>query len=82
MPESDIRHLRLDRLEPSATNVRKTPTSQAAFDELKASIAAHGLLENRVVTPIDPGPDDPERYAVIAGSRRQHTDNHYMKHTI
>ena len=51
-------------------NVRKTPADASAFTELKASIAAHGLLENLITRSMGPGPDGPGRYAVIAGGRR------------
>ena len=78
MTEPVIRSIPLDRLEPSPANVRKTPAGKAAFAELKASIAVHGLLENLVARPANPGENpgtDPgqapgERYAVIAGARR------------
>ena len=59
-------------------NVRKTEPGKSAFAELKASIAAHGLLENLVARDVGPA-DDPgtgpgqvpgERFAVIAGARR------------
>ena len=70
MTEPVIRSIPLDRLEPSPANVRKTPAGQAAFDELKASIAAHGLIENLVARSADPGEDGGERFAVIAGARR------------
>ena len=78
MTEPVIRSIPLDRLEPSPANVRKTPAGQAAFDELKASIAVHDLLENLVARSAEPA-EDPgtgpgqaggERYAVIAGARR------------
>ena len=51
-------------------NVRKTPADASAFTELKASIAAHGLLENLIARAMEPGPDGAARYAVIAGGRR------------
>ena len=70
MTESVIRSIPLDRLVPSPANVRKTPAGKAAFDELKASIAAHGLIENlvarsteacrgrrRALSPSSPAPD-------------------------
>ena len=43
-PERDIRDIPLSQLELSPGNVRKTPADDSAFTELKASIAAHGLL--------------------------------------
>ena len=71
-----IRSIPLDRLELAPENVRKTPPDPAFFTELKASIAAHGLMKNLVVrtedTGGDPesGPAPAERYAVVAGGRR------------
>ena len=78
-----IREIPLSRLTLAPENVRRTPPDPQADAELKASIAALGLLENLVVRP-DPGsgepapapepggqaPDDTERYAVVAGGRR------------
>ena len=49
MHECDIRNIPLSQLELSPDNVRKTPADASAFAELKASIAAHGLLENLIV---------------------------------
>ena len=77
-PESTVRSIPLNRLELAPENVRKTPADPAAFEELKASIAAHGLLENLIVRVEDTGHDPgsgPEqahvdRCAVVAGGRR------------
>ena len=69
-PESDIRDIPLSQLELSPDNVRKTPADASAFTELKASIAAHGLLENLIACSMGPGADGIARYAVIAGGRR------------
>ena len=69
-PERDIRDIPLSQLELSPGNVRKTPADASAFTELKASIAAHGLLENLIARAMDPGTDCVARYAVIAGGRR------------
>ena len=69
-PERDIRDIPLSQLELSPHNVRKTPADASAFTELKASIAAHGLLENLIARSMEPGADGPGRYAVIAGGRR------------
>ena len=69
-PERDISDIPLSQLELSPGNVRKTPADASAFTELKASIAAHGLLENLIARAMEPGPDGPVRYAVIAGGRR------------
>ena len=73
-----IRFIPLSRLDLSPDNVRKTPAGRAAFAELKASIAAHGLLENLVVRAIEPdagpnpdqAPEGARRHSVIAGGRR------------
>ena len=70
MHDPVIRSIPLDRLDRSPANVRKTPAGKAAFDELKASIAAHGLIENLVARSAEPGEDGGERFAVIAGARR------------
>ena len=69
-PKRDIRDIPLSQLELSPDNVRKTPADDSAFTELKASIAAHGLLENLIARAMEPGTDGPGRYAVIAGGRR------------
>ena len=69
-PERDIRDIPLSQLELSPDNVRKTPADASAFTELKASIAAHGLLENLIARAMEPGTDCVARYAVIAGGRR------------
>ena len=69
-PESEIRDIPLSQLELSPGNVRKTPADASAFTELKASIAAHGLLENLITRSMGPGADGAARYAVIAGGRR------------
>ena len=60
----------LGQLELAPENVRKTPAGAGADDELKASLAAHGLLENLVVRPLGAGPDGGGRYGVTAGGRR------------
>ena len=70
MPEPVIQSIPLNQLELSPTNVRKTSAGKTAFAELKASIAAHGLLENLIARAIEPGPGGNVRYAVIAGGRR------------
>ena len=69
-PERDIRDIPLSQLELSPGNVRKTPADASAFTELKASIAAHGLLENLIARAMEPGTDCVPRYGVIAGGRR------------
>ena len=68
-PHERIASIPLGRLELSPDNARKTPANDAALAELKASIAAHGLLENLVVRP-QGGEGADARYAVIAGGRR------------
>ena len=62
-----IRNLPLSVLRPSERNVRTVPGSDEALDELKASIAAHGLLKNLVVRAAG---SEGEIYDVIAGRRR------------
>ena len=69
-PERETRDIPLSQLELSPDNVRKTPADASAFTELKASIAAHGLLENLIARAMEPGTDCVARYAVIVGGRR------------
>ena len=57
MSEPVIQSIPLNQLELSPANVRKTSAGKTAFAELKASIAAHGLLENLVARAIEPGPN-------------------------
>ena len=64
--EPAIRTIPLDRLSIAPENVRRTPPEATAEAELKASIAALGLLGNLVVR--SEGPDG--GYAVVAGGRR------------
>ena len=64
--EPAIHPIALDRLVIAPENVRKTPPDAAAEAELKASIAAYGLLKNLVVRSDGPGGG----YAVVAGGRR------------
>src|SRR5579872_470373 len=54
----------LDKLKVSAHNVRKSQ-NKATFDELKASILAHGLLQPPLVVEADDG-----MYDVVDGARR------------
>ena len=70
MNDPVIRPIPLHRLERSPANVRRTEAGKTAFAELKASIAAHGLIKNLVARSIGPGDDGGERFAVIAGARR------------
>ena len=73
-----IREIPLSRLALAPENVRKTPPDPQADAELKASIAAFGLLENLVVRPEEPNGDagpgesapDAGQFAVVAGGRR------------
>ena len=58
------------RLALAPENVRKTPPDPRADAELKASIAALGLLENLVVRADEPTEDGREHFAVVAGGRR------------
>ncbi len=67
-PEPLIREIPLSRLALAPENVRKTPPDACADAEIKASIAAHGLLENLVARPEGDDPDG--AYAVVAGGRR------------
>lgn len=57
-------YIEIKKLVKSPLNVRKT-ASATADDELKASILAHGLMQNLVVTRGSRG-----KYQVIAGARR------------
>ena len=66
-PDAVIRDIPLSRLALAPENVRKTPPDDRALAELKASIEAHGLLENLVARADD---DSGERFAVLAGGRR------------
>ena len=65
-----IREIPLSRLTLAPENVRGTPPDAQADAELKASIAALGLLENLVVRPDEPDGNGAERYTVVAGGRR------------
>ncbi len=65
-----IREVPLSRLALAPENVRKTPSDALADRQLRASIAAHGLLENLVARVADASEDGSERFAVIAGGRR------------
>ena len=59
-----IQHIPLNRLIPASVNVRKTGAANG-IDELAASIAAHGLLQNLAVRAADK-----QRFEVVAGGRR------------
>jgi ParB family chromosome partitioning protein len=60
----NIQMIPLNTLVPSPANVRKTGV-KTGIDELAASIAAHGLLQNLQVRPQQDG-----NYQVVAGARR------------
>lgn len=60
----NIEMIPLNKLIPSPANVRKTG-ALTGIEELAASIAAHGLLQNLQVRPGDKG-----KYEVVAGGRR------------
>jgi ParB family transcriptional regulator, chromosome partitioning protein len=60
----NIEYIEVRKLVKSPLNVRKT-VSAAADEELKASILAHGLMQNLVAIEGKKG-----RYQVIAGARR------------
>ena len=62
---ADFQYLPLAVLELAPENVRTTPAGLLADAELKASIAAHGIIESLVVYPAAEG-----RFAVSAGGRR------------
>ena len=67
--ESPIVEIPLSTLALAPENARKTPPDPLAQEELKASIAAHGLLENLIARPMDDGGES-EGFAVVAGGRR------------
>lgn len=57
--------LRLDQLRISPLNVRKSPPTAEKMEELKSSIADHGVLQNLVVRAV--GADN---FEILSGSRR------------
>jgi ParB family chromosome partitioning protein len=59
-----IEMIPLNKLVPSPANVRKTG-ALIGIEELAASIAAHGLLQNLQVRPGEKG-----KYEVVPGGRR------------
>lgn len=61
---TNIQTIPLNQLVPSPANVRKTGAA-VGIDELAASIAAHGLLQNLQVRPGAKG-----KFEVVAGGRR------------
>ncbi|NTA19915.1 ParB/RepB/Spo0J family partition protein [Agrobacterium tumefaciens] len=64
MTATNIDHIALSKLVPSAENVRRT-NSQAGVSELADSIEAHGLIQNLTVRKGSRG-----KYEVVAGARR------------
>ena len=70
VPGPTVREIPLSLLSLAPENVRKTPAGALSDAEIKASIAALGLLENLVVRAAEPGDDGTERHPVIAGGRR------------
>ena len=58
------RPIPVSRLEKSPLNARRT-IAKMGMEELKASLLAHGLMQNLVVTDTGNG-----TYRVIAGGRR------------
>ena len=61
---TDLPRIPLSKLHLSPLNARKTRTGDV--DDLAASIAAHGLLQNLTVTVND----KPGEFEVVAGGRR------------
>lgn len=68
--ERTLRYLPLDRIVPPRESVRKTLAEGSVCKQLKASIAAHGLLENLLVRPAVRDDNDDDRYEIVAGARR------------
>lgn len=65
-----ITEIPLNKLVPSTANVRKTDTG-ARIEELAASIAAHGLLQNLTVrAAVDGDGSETGKFEVVAGGRR------------
>ena len=69
-PEPLIREIPLCRLALAPENVRKTPPDDFAQVQLRASIKAHGLLENLVARADGADENGIECFAVVAGGRR------------
>ena len=66
MDNAIFQQIPLHQLQLSDRNARRTPPGGTADFELKASIVAHGILENLVVQPLP----DSNQYQVVAGGRR------------
>ncbi len=76
---TDIISVPLNKLVPSAANVRRVGR-ETGIDELAASIAAHGLLQNLAVRPVLDGDDgETGKYEVVAGGRRLAALQHLAK---
>lgn len=69
-PKTRMRTIPLCLLSLAPENVRKTPPAASAQAELKASIAAHGLIGNLVARADGKDEEGRQRYAVVAGGRR------------
>ncbi len=68
--EPFVRMIPLSKLVPSDANVRRT-ARDAGIEELAASIAAHGLLQNLTVRPVlDTEGIESGKFEVVAGGRR------------
>ena len=68
-PAAATVNLPLNRLHPSPDNVRRTG-GEEGMRELKASILAHGLLQNlNVRREVGPRGGPTGRYCVVAGGR-------------
>jgi ParB family transcriptional regulator, chromosome partitioning protein len=63
-----ITEISLSKLVPSSKNVRKTRGQ--SLDQLAASIAAKGLLQNLAVVPVEKDGQPTGKFAVVAGGRR------------
>lgn len=61
---SDLRHVKLDEIHPSAEQPRRTFDDEA-LDELTASIREHGVIQPIVISPASGG-----TYQIVAGERR------------
>lgn len=64
-----VREIPLKNLVPSPANVRRT-RREIGIEELAASIAAHGVLQNLVVRPLANNKRAADQFEVIAGGRR------------
>jgi ParB family transcriptional regulator, chromosome partitioning protein len=67
--ETRVLSIPLNKLAPSARNVRRTGR-EIGIEALAASISAHGLLQNLTVLPVHKQDKPTGTYEVIAGGRR------------